>query len=143
MATEIINIGGQCMALRARMAARTVTRAYDAALKPVGLRITQFTVLACIATELTHSISGLADYMAVERTTLTRNLQLLESKGFIKIDDEGYRRSRRMHLTEEGLAILEAALPLWEAVQEDLKKKMGADEWNMVSAGLTMLTKSV
>jgi len=139
----MLSIGKECMALRSRMAARTITRAYDAALKPIGLRITQFTVLACIATELTNSISGLADYMAVERTTLTRNLQLLEKKGLIKIFDEGYRRSRQMRLTDQGRAKLDAAIPLWQNAQDELKEKMGQDEWNMVSAGLSMLTKSV
>ncbi len=143
MTTEIKDIGRKCMALRSRMAARTVTRAYDAALKPIGLRITQFTVLACIATELTDSISALADYMAVERTTLTRNLQLLESKGLIIIGEEGYRRSRKMRLTAEGASILSAAIPIWESTQEDLKQKMGLDEWNMVSSGLNMLTKAM
>jgi len=142
MTTDIKNIGRECMALRSRMAARTITRAYDNALKPLGLRITQFTVLACIATELTDSISSLADYMAVERTTLTRNLQLLEKKGLIRIEDEGYRRSRKMRLTEEGAKMLKAAIPIWEQTQDELKQKLGTDQWNMVSAGLNILTKS-
>ena len=130
------------MALRSRMAARTVTRAYDAALKPVGLRITQFTVLACIASDFTNSISELADYMAIERTTLTRNLQLLEKMGLIKMEEEGYRRSRKMRLTEEGRNTLDAAIPLWEETQENLKETMGPDQWSMVSAGLNILTRS-
>ncbi len=142
MRDDIRHIGRNCMALKARMAARTVTRAYDAALKPLNLRITQFTLLACIATDDVKSISALADYLAVERTTLTRNLQLLEKNGFINFVDGESGRARAISLTQKGEDLLEEAIPIWEGVQEKLQKKLGDNEWHMVASGLGLLTKS-
>ncbi len=142
MQEDLHAIGRSCMALKARMAARTVTRVYDSALKPVGLRITQFTVLACIGSGDVNSISGLADYLAIERTTLTRNLQLLEKKGIISFEQGADSRARPVKLTEKGEELLQNAIPLWQDAQKTLQEKLGSDEWHMISSGLNILTKS-
>ncbi|MBE7637732.1 MarR family transcriptional regulator [Sneathiella sp. P13V-1] len=143
MTIDTRQIGLNCMALKARMAARTVTRAYDAALKPLNLRITQFTLLACIASDNVKSISALADYLAVERTTLTRNLQLLEKNGFIEFSTESSGRAKPILLTQKGEELLQKAIPIWEGVQDTLQEKLGNNEWHMVASSLGLLTKSV
>ena len=81
MDTEQIieDVGDRCLALRALSTARAVTRRYDAALRPSGLTITQFTLLISIARLKPVAISALADVLSMERTSLSRNLKPLEA----------------------------------------------------------------
>src|ERR1043165_167662 len=82
-----------CMCHKTRMAARAVTRAYDDALRPTGLRATQVAVLAAVAAEGALSIKSLADSLGMDRTTLTRNLRPLEERGYILLAAEARHRS--------------------------------------------------
>src|SRR6516162_1414706 len=106
-----------CMCHKARMAARVVTRAYDDALRPTGLRATQVSVLAAVGARGALSIKSLADSLEMERTTLTRNLRPLEEQGYVLIAPERRHRSRVLTLTASARAALLEALPLWEAAR--------------------------
>lgn len=131
----------ECAALRSRMAARAITRMYDEALRPSGLKITQFTLLVAIERDEATSISQLADALGMERTTLTRNLSLLERKNFIKLGPEAFRRSRAMTLTRDGRAILQKALPLWRNAQDELVGQMGKTSWKAARQALEKLAE--
>src|SRR5215467_8700739 len=111
-----------CMCHKARMAARVVTRAYDDALRAMGLRATQVSVLAAVGARGALSIKSLADSLEMERTTLTRNLRPLEEQGYVLIAPERRHRSRVLTLTAPGRAALLEALPLWEAAQRSIKQ---------------------
>ena len=113
-----------------RMAARNVTRVYDKAMKQVGLRVTQFSLLAAIQNQVPASIKGLAENLAMERTTLLRNLKLLEKEGLVEMGPEGYRRAKAMRLTAAGEAKLKEALPIWRQAQEEVVKELGLEEWS-------------
>src|SRR5689334_334857 len=95
-----------CMCHKTRMAARAVTRAYDDALRPTGLRATQVAVLAAVGAQGALSIKSLADFLGMERTTLTRNLRPLEEKGYVLLAPERRHRSRMLTLTASGGAVL-------------------------------------
>src|SRR5499427_8122117 len=101
-----------CACHKVRTAARAVTRAYDEALRPVGLRATQLSVLVAATADDALSITSLAKYMGMDRSTLTRNLRPLESEGLIRVGVEGWRRSRALKITKKGRARLQEALPL-------------------------------
>ena len=135
-------VGRECAALKARMAARGLTRMYDEALRAAGLRITQFTLLVSIEDAEPQSISELADHLAMERTTLTRNLQLMERRGWIEIGPEGYRRTREMTLTKKGRAKLEQALPLWRTAQDRVIASVGNGTWKRTRAVLERLSET-
>jgi DNA-binding MarR family transcriptional regulator len=120
--SDLEAVARQCFALHARMTARALTRAYDAAVRPAGLRVTQFSVLGAIALELDLSETKLAERLAVERTTLVRNLKLLADKGWIEPVAGG--RGQRHRLTAAGRAVLEAAVPLWQAAQAAITAKL-------------------
>src|SRR5262245_46414174 len=118
-----------CACNKVRTAARLVTRAYDDALRPTGLRATQCTVLAAIAAEEdgAMSITELAVAMGMDRSTLKRNVGPLEALGLLQVGVEGWRRTRSLSVTEKGRAALNAAVPLWEGAQKRMKKLLGAD----------------
>src|SRR6516164_8808172 len=100
-----------CMCHKTRMAARVVTRAYDDALRVVGLRASQVSVLAAVGARGALSIKSLADTLQMERTTLTRNLRPLEERGYVVLAPERRYRSRILTLTPVGRAALLEALP--------------------------------
>lgn len=111
-----------CYCLAARKRARELTRRYEVALRPFGLRATQFSVLAALAQTGPVALSKLADLLGLERTTLTRIAAVLERDGRISVtlgDDE---RVRVLSITTPGKRILASALPAWKRVQDDITK---------------------
>ena len=125
-----------CMCHKARMAARTITRAYDEALRRTGLRATQLSVLAAVGARGALSIKALADSLEMERTTLTRNLRPLEEKGYVVLAPERRHRSRMLTLTDAGRSALAEAVPLWEAAQRAVRERLGERRWPVAQKAL-------
>ena len=121
-----------CLCHNVRMASRVVSRAYDEALRPTGLRATQIAVLAAVGARGALSITSLADSLEMERTTLTRNLKPLEEQALVSISPEGRHRSRTLTLTTAGKAALLKALPLWEKAQQSSMHQLGEQRWPVV-----------
>jgi len=134
-------VAEHCTCQKLRKAARIITRRYDEALKPTGIKGTQFTMLTTISiVDGDATLTDLADYMGMERTTLIRNLKPLERDGLISISAEGFRRARSAEITEKGEETLKKALPIWSSTQQILKDELGEENWNIVHTGLGALT---
>lgn len=133
----------ECACRRMRMAARKVTRLYDDALRPLDIKVTQFTLLVAIQRGAPDSISRLADWLAMERTTLTRNLALLEKLGLVRVGPEGARRARGLTLTRKGERMLERALPLWREAQLSLERSLGRGNWKALRDQLDGLIAAI
>jgi DNA-binding MarR family transcriptional regulator len=131
-----------CVCLHTRMTARAVTRAYDAALSPLGMEATQFTLLAAIAANPTGSVTEMADRLALERTSLSRNLAVLSKRGLI-LAGTTKGRSVTYAVTEAGQSLLAAALPLWSKVQSGLERQIGEHGWTETRQTLRQLRRSV
>lgn len=116
----------RCLCLAARRASRTITREFDQALRAHGLRATQFTLLAALNIAGPLAIGALAEMLAADRTTMTRNLALVEKRGLVEVRaDETDARSRVATITPEGKALLQEAMPTWRKVQAELTKTLG------------------
>jgi DNA-binding MarR family transcriptional regulator len=107
----------ECVCFGLRKAARSITYVYDAALKPAGLRATQFTVLNVIRRLAPAAMTRIAEVAVIDRTTLTRSLALLERDGMIRAVRSADGREKRYALTGSGERALARALPLWERTQ--------------------------
>ena len=136
------DILASCACHRVRTAARAVTRAYDEALRPVGLRATQLIVLVATAADDALSITALAKLMGMDRSTLTRNLRPLEAEGLIAMGAEGWRRSRTLEITKKGRARLREAMPLWETAQQTLQDRLGERRWDVIRRDLDDLIRA-
>jgi DNA-binding MarR family transcriptional regulator len=115
-----------CLCLHTRRTARLLTQFYDDALRPTGLRITQFLLLAAIhqAQPITHQ--ALADILGMDRTTLTRNLALLERDGLAvvaKVADD--KRENHIRLSSAGRHAVQRAMPHWQNAQQELLDRLG------------------
>jgi DNA-binding MarR family transcriptional regulator len=130
------------MCHKVRRVARLVTNAYDEALRPAGLRATQFAVLTAVGAEGSMTITALAQLLGMDRTTLSRNLGPLERDGLIKIGPEGWRRSRTLEITKKGKARFREILPFWQRAQEALRKKLGDEKWNGIRSDLDRLIRA-
>src|SRR5260370_15141455 len=107
-----------CNCFAVRSAARHVSQFYDQLLAPVGLRTTQFSILAKLKRLGPQSINTLAESMVMDRTTLGRNILPLERDGLIRIEPAASdRRAKELHLTKTGERRVQAALKGWIAPQ--------------------------
>jgi DNA-binding MarR family transcriptional regulator len=134
--TKLVEAAGYCAAANLRKASRAITQFYDAALRPSGLRVTQYTVLVTAALMGPSTVSRLAEELVMDRTTLTRDLRLLEERGLVEISPGEDRRTRVVALTDRGREALAAALPLWEQAQSAVVEGLGPARWDSVLADL-------
>src|SRR6266511_4216216 len=107
-----------CICNTLRMVSRVVTQLYDDVLRPSGLRVTQFSILATIARLGEANLKQLEDTVAIDQTTLTRSLNLLERNGVIERASHPDGRIKAMRLTAKGRRALEVARPLWAQAQD-------------------------
>lgn len=120
-----VAVGRCCACYHVRRAARAITRLYDDAMRPSGLRVTQYSVLMAARLRGPVTLSKLAELTVTERTTLTRNLTILEKKGYLHIEAGADRRERQVSITERGLEVLAVAIPLWKKAQERIEGGLG------------------
>lgn len=116
-------MGSTCYALHARKTANAVARAYNAVIAGEGLEVSQFSTLCAIAVGNAHSVSELANWLGVDRSTLVRNLARLERLDLIAPENHG-RRVRHV-LQPTGRGLLERALPRWTDVQTRITEALG------------------
>lgn len=121
-------IATKCTCTKVRRAARVLSRLYDEALAPAGLRVTQFSLLRAAQRLGEVCISELAEATGYERSTLARTLRVLEKAGLVRLAGGDDQRTRRVALTDEGRAAIERALPRWEGAQAGISRKLGADK---------------
>lgn len=128
-----------CLCLASRRAARTITQAFDRKLRVHGLRATQFTLLAVLALQGERTVGELARNIGVDRTTLTRNMAVAESRGLIASRRaEVDARSRLVGITPAGRTLLAEAFASWREVQAGLTSAMGdeaADRLRQLARG--------
>lgn len=116
-----------CTCSRLRRATRAITQLYDDALEPVGLRVTQLSLLRTLQRQGTLRIGDLAARNLLDRTALSRNLDPLVEKKLVAIVPGRDARTREVTLTRQGIAAVNAAAPHWERVQENVARHVGVN----------------
>jgi len=117
----------KCACTRLRRGSRAITDLYDAALKPAGIKITQFSVLRHVDRLQPVNISRLAAEMALDRSTLGRNLLLLRRDGLVLFSDADDMRQWSIELSAKARRLLERALPLWQSAQARIERTLGRE----------------
>ena len=120
-----------------------MTRVYDRALRPLGLRATQLTLLQALERGEGITPSRLGRQLAIDATTLSRTLRPLQRRGWIASASATDRRERRLHLTPAGRRQLARAQKRWERVQVRLRKRLGSGEWGRLMVALERVTAAV
>lgn len=119
-----------CLCASFRRASRALTQHYEAAMRPLGLRATQFTLLQALSLAGEVSQGALGEILAIDSTTLTRTLAIMEPRKLITSRSGEDRRERLLSLGKAGRAEYNRALPRWEKVQQELRAQFGNKRWN-------------
>jgi DNA-binding MarR family transcriptional regulator len=136
-----------CNCFAVRSAARHVTQFYDQFLAPIGLRVTQFSILSKLKRRGPLTINALADDMVMDRTTLGRAIQPLERDELIRVKPApSDRRAKQLHLTKAGEKRLQAGFEAWVRAQARFEAGFGAeraaDTYPTFPEGVTSLIQS-
>src|SRR5579871_4012646 len=119
-----------CMCANIRRAARALSQRYDEALRPLGLTITQFTILGALSLTGEPTQGELGELLAMDSTTLTRTLAIMTRNGWIAKHYGADRRERRLRLTRAGQAEFNRAFPSWQKTQDELRDQLGKGRWD-------------
>lgn len=102
-----------------------MTRKYDQALRPHGIKFAQMNILTVVTARGPVQPSTVADVLSLEKSTLSRNLKMLESKGWIETLPGEAGNTQLLQTTSAGAALLETAAPAWRGVQSELVSLLG------------------
>jgi len=128
-----------CTGFNLRKANRAISQLYDETLRPAGIRGTQYSLLVSLKILGAVLITDLAEQIVMDRTTLTRNLDVMESQGLVAVSPGEDRRTRRVTITESGSAVLSEAYPLWQQAQAKIRESLGEERLQALMAGLAAL----
>ena len=118
-----------------RQAARVVTSYFDEQLRSTGLRVTQLNLLMAIEVAAPLTMTNLAEILAMDRTTLTRNLKLLRHRKLVDPNQIG--------LTQKGRRAAAEALPIWERAQAQVTRTLGEKRWETMLVELAATRAAV
>jgi DNA-binding MarR family transcriptional regulator len=121
-----LHVRDTCLCLHVQRAARALARRFDVAMKPIGLNNGQFSLMMSLNRPVPATMKSVCDLLAMDRTTLTAALKVLDRRGLVKTEtDPKDRRGRLLTLTEAGMAMLSAALPIWTRVHAEIDAELG------------------
>jgi DNA-binding MarR family transcriptional regulator len=120
-------VTSQCLLTRSRSIARVITSIYDQELRSFGVSASQFSMLILIAHMGGASRARLGRANHQERSTSTRNLQLVLAEGWAEEQQPEKGRSRPIVLSQGGRELLASAMPAWRAAQHKAKLLLGED----------------
>ncbi|GKU25187.1 hypothetical protein CFB3_33920 [Clostridium folliculivorans] len=120
-----------CACRNLRMTTRVTTLYYDKAFQPIGLKSTQFALLADIASRESSTIGELSEILLMDQTTVTRSIEVLRKNGFIEVRAaEDDARKRCISITKSGTDKLREAIPLWQEAQNKIVQSIGEEKYN-------------
>jgi DNA-binding MarR family transcriptional regulator len=133
---------GGCTCFYLRSATRRITQVYDEGLKAAGISVNQFSLLSQLSRNGGISVSTFAEIMSMDRTTLTRNLQPLQTAGWI-VSGGTAGRSKLLTLSDAGQAKLREAIPLWRVAQARVNELLGSERQRTLHRTLKESIRSV
>ena len=127
MTEETKQVGRECIAFRVRMLNRMITAIYDEALASVGLKASQFNLLVATVNREETRPAELAKYLEMDESTLSRNVERMCAKGWLRLEPEEDRRSHLITVTEKGLGLIRKGYPAWQKAQEEVHRRLGSE----------------
>jgi DNA-binding MarR family transcriptional regulator len=132
-----------CVCTALRKSGRVISRVYDEALAPSGLRVTQYALLSTLSREGPLPVTALAEALVLDRTTLSRNLIPLEREGLVAVEPGEDRRTHRVQLTPEGEIRLDDARPAWLQAQQRIAAAFGTERLGALLQEVRAITRAV
>jgi len=122
---EAAEVVRDCIATRLRMANRVITKVYDDALRPCGLKVSQMAMLAVAQDRGLIRQTEVGAELQLDDSTLSRNLELMRENGWLEEVSANDARIHSYRLTEAGRALLNKTIPAWRNAQGAAKRLLG------------------
>ena len=137
-------MGMTCACYNLRRTSRAVTQMFDAHFEPLGVKATQFTVLAALSYESKGrpTVTHLAAVLVLEQSSLSRNLAVLERQGLVVLEPGADKRQRIVKLTRAGRALLARGYPVWKQAQAEVAAAVGPAALELQLRSLRRLARS-
>jgi DNA-binding MarR family transcriptional regulator len=130
-----------CLCLHAQRAARALARCFDEALRPLDLTNGQFSLLMALNRPLPPNLGSVANLLAMDRTTLTAALKVLQRRKLVKVSvDKEDRRGRLLAITPAGRSLLNRAFPIWQKTHAQIERRIASISPDSLRAALQALS---
>src|SRR3984893_13231817 len=140
MTEETRRMGRECIGFRVRMLNRMVTAIYDEPLSEAGLKTSQFNLLVAVTNREESRPAELAKILQMDESTLSRNVERMCAKGWLRLEPDADRRSHLIEVTDKGQALIRKCLPAWQRAQEEVSQRLGADSVAALKSALRKLS---
>jgi len=125
LATRIVQT---CLIQRARFVARKLSNDLDDNLRSLGINASQLGLLALVGYAGPIRRNEIGKMMRLEASTLTRNLRVMQTNGWIgEVHDASDRRGLPVRITSRGDALLAQTWPAWESAQQSALSVLGTE----------------
>ncbi len=132
-----------CVCFNLRWVSRAFSQFFVGELRQHGLLPTQTPILGLLAAKPDASMAEVSEWLAMDRTTLVRNLRPLERDGLVKSSGKGRGNKVSLSLTPKGHQTLERFLPDWEVAQAKIIKTLGKARWTEILRDLERAASAV
>lgn len=129
----------ECPAFQARVAARALTRYYNACFRPLGITAEQFSLLVGIGGSDAPTLAELATRAGVDATTLSRSVKGLEARGLVDSEGGRGRAGKRLALTDDGRRLMDASIAAWERARSRLHESLGEEASRVAGSVMSQL----
>ena len=125
LTSTVETIASECIAVRIRLLNRTVTNIFDQALRPLGVKVSQLNVLIVVAKRGPTSPAEVARRLNMEKSTLSRNVERMRTRGWLKVSQGDTGRKQILELGAAGRKLIEKSLPFWKKAQAQTEALLG------------------
>ena len=125
LTSTVETIASECLAVRIRLLNRTVTNIFDDALRPLGLKVSQLSVLMVVAKRGPVTPGDVARRLNMEKSTVSRNVDRMRTRGWLKVSEGDSARKQILELGLTGRKLIEKALPFWKEAQAQTEALLG------------------
>jgi DNA-binding MarR family transcriptional regulator len=127
LTSKIDTIARNCFAVRLRSLNRVVTKIYDGALRPMGLKASQLNILIVTAKLGLARSAQVCEILQLDTSTLSRNVDRMRARGWLEVVPEQDARAQPFRLTPQGRGLIEKAVPAWEEAQREAKELLAEE----------------
>ena len=132
-----------CLCYNLRKASRVMTQFFSSSLSGRGLLPTQTPILTALGAHPGATMTELSDWLAMDRTTMVRNLQPLQRNGLVAADGQGRGHRTSLRLTPKGVRKLQSFRPHWRDVQRKAVDTLGAKRWSEILDDLDRVVRAL
>ncbi|MGH8581022.1 MAG: MarR family winged helix-turn-helix transcriptional regulator [Gammaproteobacteria bacterium] len=123
----------ECIAVQVRLLNRVITSLYDAALRPLGLRISQMNILMVASRLGIAQPAVVCKLLQMDASTLSRNVDRMLTHGWLERVPAHDAREQPFRITGKGAMLLEHAVTAWEQGQRGARKILGKQGVSVLS----------